>query len=73
MTLQDLRLQANMTQEEVGRRLNVHQAAVSRWECGRFGISRKYIAPLAGLYGCSVDELKSAIEETKERVLGNGR
>lgn len=46
-----------MTQEEVGKKLNVSKAAVCCWELGKNGICRKYHKKLAKLYGCTVDEL----------------
>lgn len=57
MTLKEYRLRTGMTQEEVGRKLDVSAAAVCCWERGKNGILRKYHKKLAGLYGCTVDEL----------------
>ena len=41
------------------KKMNVDQAAVSKWESGENGISRKYHKKLAKLYGVTVDELLS--------------
>ena len=57
MTLKELRLSAKLRQEDVAKRLNVNQAAVSKWETGETKPSRKYHKKLAKLYGCTVDEL----------------
>lgn len=57
MTLKELRLSAKLRQEDVAKRLNVNQAAVSKWETGETKPSRKYHKELAKLYGCTVDEL----------------
>ena len=59
MTLKELRKQANLTQEDVGKKLNVDQAAISKWESGNTKPSRKYHKKLAKLYGVTVDELLS--------------
>lgn len=60
MTLRDMRIAANLTQEEVGRRLNINQSAVSRWESGDNGMCRKYAKPLAKMYGCTAAEIMAA-------------
>ncbi|MBR6654380.1 MAG: helix-turn-helix transcriptional regulator [Oscillospiraceae bacterium] len=57
MTLKERRLAAGLTQSEVAKSLNVDQGAVSNWERGINPPTRKYRAPLAQLYGCTVDEL----------------
>lgn len=57
LTLRELREAAGLRQEEVAKKLDVNQAAVSRWECSKNGICRKYHKKLAKLYGCTVDEL----------------
>lgn len=57
MTLRELRVQAHLRQEDVARRMNVDQAAVSKWENGVTKPSRKYHKKLARLYGVTVDEL----------------
>lgn len=59
MTLKELRLSAKLRQEDVAKRLNVNQAAVSKWETGETKPSRKYHKKLAKLYGVTVDELLS--------------
>ena len=57
MTLRELRLSAGLMQSEVAKKLNVTIIAVSNWENGKNGISRKYHKKLAKLYGVSVEEL----------------
>lgn len=66
MTLRERREAAGLLQEDVAKKVNVTQAAVSRWESGYTKrISRKYHKKLAKLYGCTVDELL-ACSQTKE-------
>ena len=57
MKLRKLREAAGLRQVDVAKKLNVDQAAVSKWETGETRPSRKYHQKLAKLYGCTVDEL----------------
>ena len=57
LTLREMRVKANLRQEDVARKMNVDQAAVSKWENGVTKPSRKYHKKLARLYGVTVDEL----------------
>lgn len=57
MTLREMRERAGLLQEDVGKKLNVDQTAVSNWERGKSRISRKYHKKLAKLYGVTVDDL----------------
>jgi transcriptional regulator with XRE-family HTH domain len=52
-----LRLKAGMTQEQLARKMNVDQAAVSRWESGDTKPLKKSRKKLAKVLGCTVDEL----------------
>lgn len=63
MTLKELRERAKLTQEDVGRKLNIHQSAVCHWETGNTKPARKYHKKLTGLYSCTIDELLSAIPQ----------
>lgn len=55
--LRELRLQSGRTQETVAKKLDVTQAAVSRWESGETTPLRKYRKRLARLYGVTEEEL----------------
>lgn len=55
-----------MTQAEVAKRLNVDQAAVSAWECGRATPQRKYQKPLEELFGVPYKELFAGGEDNAE-------
>lgn len=57
MTLEERRLAAGLRQEDVAKKLDVTQSAVSRWESGASKPLMKYRKRLARLYGCAVDEL----------------
>lgn len=57
LRLREYREKAGLRQVDVAKKMNVDQAAVSKWESGENGISRKYHKKLAKLYGVTVDEL----------------
>lgn len=57
MTLRERRMMAGLRQIDVAKKMNVDQAAVSKWESGETKPSRKYHKKLAKLYKCSVEEL----------------
>lgn len=59
MRLREYRERVGLRQIDVAKRMNVDQAAVSKWESGENRISRKYHKKLAKLYGVTVDELLS--------------
>lgn len=61
MTLRELRLHSLLKQEEVAKKLNVDQSAVSNWENGKTNPLRKYRKKLAKLYGVTEDALETAI------------
>lgn len=63
MSLRELRIAANLRQIDVAKKLNVDQAAVSKWENGETNPSRKYHKKLAKLYNVTVDELLGKKEE----------
>jgi len=53
--LKQLRKQHGLTQAQLARGLNIHQAAVSQWECGRTCPDRETIIKLAAIYCVSAD------------------
>lgn len=65
MRLREYRERAGLRQIDVAKKMNVDQAAVSKWESGENRISRKYHKKLARLYGVTVDALL-ADDDTKE-------
>lgn len=67
MKLREYRERAGLRQVDVAKKMNVDQAAVSKWESGENRISRKYHKKLAKLYGVTVDELLSDQNEGVRR------
>lgn len=65
LTLKELREQAGLRQADVAKKLNVVQAAVSKWETGVNPPHRKYHKKLAKLYNCKVDDLLVGIPDNR--------
>lgn len=57
MNLKERRVNSGLRQEDVAKKLNVGQGAVSRWESGETKPVKKHRVKLAKLYGCTVDEI----------------
>ena len=55
--MRERRIAAGLRQLDVAKKMDVDQAAVSKWESGETRPSRKYHKKLARLYGCTVAEL----------------
>lgn len=55
MILKQLRKQNGLTQAQLAQELQVHQTAVSQWECGRTYPDRETIVKLAAFYHVSAD------------------
>lgn len=55
--LRDLRLKANLTQEEVAIKLQISRQSISKWEKDIALPSIIYIIPLTKIYQCSVNEI----------------
>ncbi len=51
------RINAGLSQDEVARRLDVTQGAVSQWEDGSCLPRADKLPELAKMFGCTVDEL----------------
>lgn len=60
MTLRDMRCAALLKQEEVAKKLNIDQSAVSNWERGATRPLRKYHKKLAKLYGVTPEQIENA-------------
>ena len=72
MRLREYRERAGLRQIDVAKKMNVDQAAVSKWESGENRISRKYHKKLARLYGVTVDALL-ADDNAKPEVRETGQ
>lgn len=59
MNIRELRLKAGLTQAQLAKKMNVDQAAVSRWESGETRPLRKCHRKLAKVLGCTEEELKA--------------
>lgn len=57
--IRQLRLQKNMTQEQLASSLNISAQAVSKWETGENSPDSALLLPLAHELGVSLDELFS--------------
>ena len=55
--IKELRLAAGMSQEDLGRRLNVGKGAVSRYELEKRQLDPTLIGTLCDLFGCTADYL----------------
>ena len=60
MNLRRLRLQKNLTQEQLANLLGVSVQSVSRWECGNTLPDVMLLPVIAKLYGVTVDDLYRA-------------
>lgn len=62
MSLRKLRLMAGLTQDELGKKLNVDHAAVSNWERGVNKPLRKYHRLLATALHVTEEQLRKELE-----------
>lgn len=59
------RKEKSLTQEELAKKLNVTEKAVSRWETGRGTPDISLLLPLANVLGITVSEILSGHEDKK--------
>lgn len=57
MEIKRLREAAGMRQYELAARMGIKQASVSAWESGQAYPSAENLIKLAGILGCSTDEI----------------
>jgi transcriptional regulator with XRE-family HTH domain len=55
--IRELREQARLSQAEVAKLLDVDEASVSRWECGKRPLTPAVIEKLAGIFKIATWEL----------------
>ncbi|MBQ6021416.1 MAG: helix-turn-helix transcriptional regulator, partial [Clostridia bacterium] len=55
--LQTLRMQKNMTQEQLAEKLYVSRELVSKWELGQRRPNIRLLRDLSALFGVGIDEL----------------
>ena len=58
-----LRKQAGLSQEQLGKELNISRQAISKWESGQANPDLSYIGPMCDLFGVSADYLLFGKEE----------
>lgn len=64
-----LRTNANLSQSELGKMVNVSNKAISKWENGNAYPTSKTLSKLAKIFGVSIDEMFKAIESKSERQI----
>ena len=55
--IQEIRAQRKYTQEILARKLGVERSTIAKWETGVSNPRADMLPKLAGLLGCTVDEL----------------
>ncbi len=63
--LRELRQDNDLTQEQVGKLLNMSQTGYNQYEIGRNDIPTKVLIKLAEFYGTSIDYLLEVTDEIK--------
>lgn len=73
--LKDLRMEQNLTQEQLGEKIGVTNKTISRWENGNYMPPIENLQALSELYNISINEILSAKrlsnEELKEENFEN--
>lgn len=64
MTLKQIRKRAGLTAREVGAKVGVSCQNVYNWESGSYPPPTNRLLPLAELYGCTVDDLVKASQNS---------
>ena len=67
--LRDLRQDKKIKAVYIARELGVSRAAVYYWEDGTYSPSYDKITKLAVLYGCSIEDINTAIMITKKHAI----
>lgn len=57
MNIKKMRVQRNMTQEELGEKLGVSRSTVTQWELGVNKPRADMLVKLSRLFNCSIDDL----------------
>ena len=70
MNMEELRDRQGLSLEDVASRMSKSYSTVRNWEAGRTEptLSVTEMLNLCGLYNCSLEELKRAVDETKEKT-----
>ena len=63
-----LRIEKNMTQEQLGEKLHISSKTISRWETGTYMPPVEMLLALSELYGVSMNELVAGERLTPETL-----
>jgi len=67
MTLEQLRLRAGLTQDQLAEKVGVNRVTISNWENGQ-GPRVSLMKPLADALGVTIAEVYDAIQKTAENA-----
>lgn len=67
MTIKDIRENLSLTQAEFAEKLGTSQVAVSRWEKGTVRPGVDYLARIAALGGCTMEDITPTVRQLKTR------
>lgn len=57
MNLKNIRLEKNMSQEQLAKEINVDRSTVTKWETGEAMPRANKLVKLSQIFNCSIDEL----------------
>ena len=66
MTLSELRRKQGVRDMDLAYRLGIHLHTLRLWQIGRYQPRNRYLKPMAEILGVTVDEVNSAIEESRK-------
>ena len=70
-TVKRLRLEKNITQEQLAEYLSITSRAISQWECDRTAPDISMLPQLADFFEITVDELLGVDEQEKNRIIND--
>ena len=66
--LQEFRKKRGLTQEELAKKLSITFQAVSKWENAKAAPDIFLLPPMAGIFGCTIDQLFQGVKREPIRV-----
>lgn len=70
MTVKEMRIQRNMTQEALAEAAGCSRITIARMEAGRTPVTMKIMHGLSRAFGVSVNEVLEMLEETEANSTG---
>lgn len=67
INLKAARVNANMTQEQAAKMINVHRQSIVAWENGNTKIGAAHLMSLCSIYNVSIDDIILPKNSTKSR------